>query len=64
MKVDGDDLIFSTGKRVYANNGIVGISPAGQIFEGYDGVIEKLTPSEKSELADYAILQWELAKDN
>ena len=60
MIIDGDDLIFSTGKRVYANNGIVGISPEGQISEGYDGLIDddKLTPSEKSELAGYVIKMW------
>ena len=59
MKVDGDDLIFSTGKVIYANNGIVGISPNGEITEGYDGAINAtLTSEEKQELADYAIEQW------
>lgn len=60
MKIEGDELIFSTGKKVYANNGIIGISPDLGITEGYDGGIEteELTPDEKAELADYAVAQW------
>lgn len=64
MKIDGDDLIFSTGKKVYANNGIIGISPSGEISEGYDGDIdtENLTPEEKLELANYMLVKWESFK--
>ena len=85
MKVDKkqDTLIFSTGKRVYANCCIVGINEPEEddweIYEGYDGILDvswtgrryeyeenpwkkvgtdRLTPSEKVELADYMINLW------
>ena len=59
MKVDGDDLIFSTGKTLYANQGIIGISPDGVISEGYDdGIEDNFTPKERRELADYMITLW------
>ena len=61
MKLEGDDLIFSSGKKVYANHGIIGISPELKISEGYDGDIEDkdFTCAEKLELADYAIKLWQ-----
>lgn len=62
MRYDAEweKLIFSTGKKIDAHLGIIGISPEGEISTGYDdGVDEKsLTPDEKRELADYAIAQW------
>lgn len=72
MRIDGDDVIFSTGKKKYANNGIIGLSPNGSVSEGYDGGFwnkelddrdywsedETLTKPEKIELAEYMIKEW------
>ena len=63
MKIDGDGLIFSTGKAVYANNGIVGISDMDgliAIWEGYDDevAVNDLSMDERIELADYMIGLW------
>jgi hypothetical protein len=67
---DKDELVFSTGTRIYANRGIVGIGPKLDVYEGYDGGISAVarhttnfTPEEWSELADYAISQWQRLKD-
>ena len=67
-----DDLILSTGKRVNVNCGIVGISPGGAVYEGYDGWIcdgdgrdqdwrgtPVMTPVERIELADHMIERWQ-----
>lgn len=72
MKIEMDELIFSTGKTRYANCGIIGLSPKGSISEGYDGGLwdkdmsnrdlydedEDLTKAERVELAEYMIRQW------
>ena len=45
MRIEGDKIIFSTGKIKYANNGIVGLSGVSlitnewDIFDGYDGIL-------------------------
>ncbi len=59
--VDGDDLVFSTGKRLDAHLGIVGINGQLEVFEGYDGGLrcEKLTEAERAELANHMISLWE-----
>lgn len=36
MNIEGDDLIFATGKRLYANCGIVGLGPDLWPSEGYE----------------------------
>lgn len=71
MKIEGDKVIFSTGKARSANCGIIGLSPEMGVSEGYDGGFysgpdgeewrdeeEKLTKEELVELADYMIEQW------
>jgi len=60
MKIEGDNLIFSTGRKVYANSGIIGIGFGGGITEGYDGGLNDRdwTPAERVELAEYMIEQW------
>lgn len=65
MRIEGDDLIFSSGKTIYANQGIVGIDSEGYITEGYDGGIDddKFTPDEKMEFADYMIGLWRSYKN-
>jgi hypothetical protein len=59
-------FIFSTGTRLYANNGIIGISPSLELSEGYDGEIDtsKLLPEDIHELAIYMIQKWEDVKKN
>lgn len=72
MKIEGDTVIFSTGKTSYANCGIIGLSPRMDVSEGYDGGFyngpdsedwkdeeERLTKAELIELADYMIEQWQ-----
>ena len=64
MKINGDDVIFSTGRLAYANNGIIGIGPNMTIYDGYDGIFcldmesGDFTSTELVELADYMIEQW------
>lgn len=79
MRVEGNSLLFSSGKVVYANNGIVGLGSGagyyyGKVFEGYDGAIREsqaaedpdgdgLTNAECRELADYMIAEWSRYKE-
>lgn len=59
---------LSTGKEVYANFNIFGLTPDGQLTEGYDTFMyedfddedrkDRLTPEEKSEIADEMIKRW------
>lgn len=69
IRVDSDTIYFSSGRKAYANRGIVGISPELEISEGYDGGIDwprygeepgehGLTAADMAELADYMIEQW------
>ncbi len=36
MKIEGDQVTFSTGKQVYVNCGIIGLSPDLDVSAGYD----------------------------
>ena len=63
---NGDFMVFeTTGKKVYANNFIIGISPELNITEGYDGgfgsydMDDNLTKDEVIELSDYMIKTWQ-----
>jgi hypothetical protein len=59
---------LTTGRRVYANRGILGIDEHGHVSEGYDGGVElerdwddtfqPWTPAERAELADEMIRRW------
>jgi hypothetical protein len=73
---DGDRIVFSTGRSVSPNRGIVGLSPELEVFEGYDGQLEAdgawehdmrprsdLTPVERSELAELMIERWQRYRD-
>ena len=73
MEISEDKTIFSTGKEVYTNCGIIGLSlsdPADsdwQVSEGYDGgfggyCTEDLTSEERVELANYMIDLWQQFK--
>ena len=72
MKIEGDDVIFSTGTIKRANRGIIGLGHDKTISEGYDGDLhspkqdwqddddyEGLSKDEQIELADYMIKRWE-----
>lgn len=68
-KYDGEEIVLSTGKRFYANQGIIGINDELSIYEGYDGRISlreyypteslNLSKEERKELAEYAISLWQ-----
>ena len=72
MKIEGDKVIFSSGRSHYANNGIIGLSPSLTVSEGYDGGFYQPpydewdepakyghpTKEDMIELADYMINQW------
>lgn len=58
------EYTLSTGRRVYANNGILGIGPDGGIYEGYDSCVldDDFTDDERAEIADYMIELWQAYK--
>ena len=60
MQIGQNHLIFLTGKNLYANRGIIGLSPTLELTEGYDGEIEaqEFSSEECIELADYMIKKW------
>lgn len=71
MKAEKDILTFSSGKTVYANRCILGLSLAGpnELFYGFDGYISlpnydwqlpesRLTAEECVELADAMLQRW------
>jgi len=72
VNFNDDSILFSTGKKLYANKGIVGISEYKEDFdggkiricitEGYDGGFgekeDGLTRKERKELANWAISLW------
>lgn len=74
MKIVNDDLLFeSTGRKDYANGGIVGLARRGEFGYGRDGVSvfggfdqnlpcqefdKPYTLAERRELADYMIALW------
>lgn len=68
MIYDNDSHIeWSTGRREYANGGIIGLSSTGEVTEGYDGILiynpSNLSIEERAELADYMIAKWQQFKE-
>ncbi len=73
MEIKGHKVKFhSTGRKKYAHKGIIGLSPEGNITEGYDGGFhrpkedwesdedyEGLTIEECFELTEYMIERWQ-----
>ncbi len=61
-------LIFSTGRRLSAQRGVIGISPSLEVFQGHSGVLvpsepfldddDALTDPERIELAEFMIERW------
>ena len=66
MKIDGDNIIFTSGKSISCNCGIIGIGPNLDVSEGYDGGFTEpdnefcpdFSEADAVELADYAISLW------
>ncbi len=72
MKREGDIFILSSGQKVYANRGIIGLcekedGEPWSVTHGYDGGMtsfpdpwndDPLTPAELTEIADYMIRLW------
>jgi hypothetical protein len=64
-----DHIVLSTGRRVYANNGILGLNEDLSLHHGYDGyvvedsendrdVVEQLTTCERMEISRYMVRLW------
>lgn len=74
MKIEGDRIIFDTGKSKYATRGILGLTPKLDVTEGWDGGFfnwdgierdspffdedETLTQAELADLGLFMIRQW------
>ena len=64
MEINGNTITLLNGTKLYANGGIIGLSPEGELFEGYDdslvtyGAVD-LTDDELMEIADYMVASWE-----
>lgn len=73
LKVKDQLLIFSTGRRVSVQRGVLGISPGLEVFHGYDGVLipaepflddnDALSDLERIELAEHMIARWQAFKE-
>jgi len=66
---DNSELLFSTGTKMYANMGVIGIGLRDGdivISEGYDTGFDDdiLTKQERDELADYMINLWKKYKSD
>lgn len=66
-RIEGSKVILPSGRSIYANNGIVGLSPEMEVSQGYDGRVEwppfddednPLTADDMRDLADLMIRQW------
>ena len=72
VKIEEQALVFSTGRRLSIQRGIVGISPLLEVFQGSSGVLvplepflddnDALTDQERMELADHMIERWQSFK--
>lgn len=57
--IDDDDVTLSTGRTIYANRGIFGLTPDGELTEGCDGGVDaNLAPAERREIAEMMIARW------
>jgi hypothetical protein len=63
MTINGDEIVFTTGKRVYANRGALSLRLNEDGFAvgyGSDGGYsdKEFSPAEKREMADYMCSLW------
>lgn len=62
MKVERSKVVLSSGRKFDANDGILGMSNAMELTEGYDGRVydeREFTPDERKEIADHMIGLWQ-----
>jgi hypothetical protein len=66
MDEDKNEIVFSGGKRLYANRGVIGLSVSCEISEGWDGGFDRgeMTKDEIVELATYMSEKWKFLADN
>lgn len=62
-RADDTHYELSTGRKLYAYDGVIGLSPGKQeLFEGWDGWLGetggRLTDAEKREIAEFMIAEW------
>ncbi len=65
MRIDGDVVKFRSGRREYANLGIIGINSTGDVSGGYDDGFGgdndvAMSQKERVELAEHMINLWKL----
>ena len=66
--IQGCKVILPSGRSIYANDGIVGLSPEMEVSQGYDGLVawppidddeqDALTADDMRAIADLMIVQW------
>ncbi len=62
---DSDMIVLPSGRKFYANCGIVGIDADGGIAEGFDGDIgdDDWAPEDRVALADLMIERWKAYRE-
>lgn len=73
FRVEEQAVIFSTGRRLSTQRGVVGISPSLEVFQGHSGALvpsepflddgDALTDQERIELAEHMIDRWQAFKE-
>lgn len=61
MKFEEDELVLSSGRRLYCHAGILGLASDGEVTYGYDGTLDQqsqLTRRERCEIAAYMTDLW------
>lgn len=60
MRILEDELILSTGTRLYAHGGVLGLGDDGVACQGWDGGLNdgKLTALERHEVAQEMARRW------
>ncbi len=70
--IKGDKLSLSSGNCLDVNQGIIGLSPGGDITHGLDGYLSikdgedpcQIAIEDRKEIADYMILKWKNYRDS
>ncbi len=66
---DKNEYTLTSGRRLYANNGIIGINGELKVYDGYDGNLggavnwPTITEAEKTEICDHMIALWQKRKE-
>ena len=73
FKLQGQTIVFSSGRRLRVERGVLGISPRLEVFQGHSGVLvpsepflddnDALTSQERIELADHMLVLWQAFKE-